>query len=52
MSIYVHTAGLVVGIGVFAAVVLAIVVITAIALVGVIVVGRRGRHKRLQGMLS
>ena len=48
---YIHTAGLVIGIGVFAAVILVIVVVTAFVFVGVIVISRKGRHKRLQGML-
>ena len=42
-------AGLMIGIGVFAAVVLAMVVITATVLVGIIVISRRDTHKRLQG---
>ena len=45
------TAGLVIGIGAFAAVVLVIVIVTALVLVGVIIISRRARHKRLQGML-
>lgn len=45
------TAGLVIGIGAFAAVVLVIVIVTALVLIGVTVISRRGRHKRLLGIL-
>ena len=41
-----------IGIGVFAAIILALVVLGAIVIVGVIIVSRRGRHKRLQGLLT